>query len=72
MAQIGEMPPTRRPRDELEGELAQMLVAIERNYWREGSGWGSRFEGERLEVVQARAVIRRVRELAAREHRESS
>lgn len=39
-----------------------MLVRIERNYERETSGPGSRFEGKRLEVVQAEAVIRRVRE----------
>lgn len=48
--------------DELTEEIAQMLVAIEANYERETSAPGSRFEGQRLEVVQARAVIRRVRE----------
>lgn len=48
--------------DELTEEIAQMLVRIERNYERETSGPGSRFEGKRLEVVQALAVIRRVRE----------
>jgi hypothetical protein len=61
MVTIRPMPPTRAPRDDLEGEIANMLVAIEANYRREGSGWGSRFEGERLEVVQARAIIRRLR-----------
>jgi hypothetical protein len=48
--------------DELTEEIAGMLVRIERNYLRETSGPGSRFEGQRLEIVQARAVIRRVRE----------
>lgn len=48
--------------DELTEEIAQMLVRIEANYQRETSGPGSRFEGQRLEVAQARAVIRRVRE----------
>jgi hypothetical protein len=48
--------------DELIEEIAGMLVRIERNYERETSGPGSRFEGKRLEVVQAEAVIRRVRE----------
>lgn len=48
--------------EELAEEIAQMLVRIEANYQRETSGPGSRFEGQRLEVVQARAVIRRVRE----------
>jgi hypothetical protein len=57
---VEPMPPTRPPRNELERQIADMLVAIEVNYRREGSGRGSRFEGERLEVVQARAVIRRL------------
>lgn len=52
--------------DDLIEELAGMLVSIEANYQRETSGPGSRFEGQRLEVVQARAVLRRVREAAAR------
>lgn len=56
-----EMPPTKPAENALEEEVARLLVAIESNYYREGSGHGSRFEGERLEVVQARAVIRRVR-----------
>lgn len=42
-----------------------MLVRIERNYEREGSGPGSRFEGQRLEVVQARAMLRRVLQASA-------
>ena len=43
-----------------------MLIAIEANYERETSGPGSRFEGQRLEIVQARAVLRRIREIEAR------
>lgn len=57
------MPPTKPPANPLEEEIAHMLWAIETNYHREGTGYGSRFEGERLEVVQARAVIRRIREV---------
>jgi hypothetical protein len=48
--------------DELAEEIAQMLVRVEGNYQREGSGPGSRFEGQRLEVAQARRVIREIRE----------
>lgn len=59
----GKMPPTKPARDPREEEIASLLVAIEINYNREGTGYGSRFEGERLEVVQARAVIRRVLEM---------
>jgi hypothetical protein len=51
--------------DDLIGELAGMLERIEANYERETGGPGSRFEGQRLEVVQARAVLRRVRQIAA-------
>lgn len=61
MTTVGPMPPTKPPQSPLEEEIANMLIAIDGNYRREGSGYGSRFEGERLEVVQARAVIRRVR-----------
>lgn len=39
-----------------------MLVRIEYNYARETSGPGSRFGGKRLEIVQAEAVLRRIRE----------
>lgn len=56
-----KMPPTKPAADPLEDEIAWMLVKIEENYLSEGTNWGSRFEGERLEVVQARAVIRAVR-----------
>lgn len=60
------MPPTKAPATPLEAEIADMLWAIETNYNREGTGYGSRFAGERLEVVQARAVIRRIREVVDR------
>jgi hypothetical protein len=43
-------------------EVATGLWCIEGNYHREGSGPGSRFAGQRLEVVQARWALRRVRE----------
>jgi hypothetical protein len=46
----------------LAGEIAAMLVQIERNYDREGSGPGSRFEGRTREAVQAEAVLRRFAE----------
>jgi len=36
-----------------------MLCRIERNYEREGSGPGSRFEGRLLEDVQAEVMLRR-------------
>ena len=52
--------------DDLIEELAWMLTRIATNYQREGSGPGSRFAGQRLEVVQAGAVLRRIREVAAR------
>jgi hypothetical protein len=35
-----------------------MLMRIARNYEREGSGPGGRFEGRLLEDVQAAAVVR--------------
>jgi hypothetical protein len=50
-----------RPADLLVLEVADMLRRIERNYDREGSGPGSRFEGRLLEDVQAEAVVRHVR-----------
>jgi hypothetical protein len=56
--------PSASPADDFTEEIAAMLVAIERNYEREGSGPGSRFEGQRLEIIQARAVIRRVLQVA--------
>jgi hypothetical protein len=56
------MPPTKRDPDPLVEELADMFVRIETNYVREGTGHGSRFAGERLEVVQARAAIQHIRQ----------
>jgi len=50
-----------RPADPLVREVADMLVRIEANYQREGSGPGSRFEGLLLEDVQATAVTALVR-----------
>lgn len=47
-----------RPDDPLTRAVADMLARIERNYEREGSGPGSRFEGRLLEDVQAAAVVR--------------
>lgn len=47
-----------QPATELEERIAAMLYHIQCNYEREGTGVGSRFQGERLEIVQARAVIR--------------
>lgn len=49
----------------LVAEIADTLWRIEVNYNREGSGPGSRFEGQRCEVVQAAWVIRRMREETA-------
>ena len=50
-----------RPDDPLIRAVADTLRRIENNYGREGSGPGSRFEGELLEDVQARAVVAMVR-----------
>jgi hypothetical protein len=49
-----------RPEDPLTRELADGLARIERNYGREGSGPGSRFEGRLLEDVQAGWIVRTV------------
>lgn len=49
--------------DQLAEELSWAIAAIEANYDREGSGPGSRFEGQRLESVQVRWLLRRLREL---------
>ena len=54
-----------RPTDPLTLEIADMLRRIENNYWAEGSGPGSRFEGRLLEDVQAEAVLRRIDERTA-------
>jgi hypothetical protein len=52
----------KQPRTDLEREIAHALYAIQCNYEREGAGPGSRFEGEMLEVAQARYVIQRLRD----------
>jgi len=44
----------------MERALADGLARIERNYEREGSGPGSRFEGKLLEDVQAAWICRRL------------
>ena len=56
------VPPAPPDPDPLVREIAHTLYAIQCNYEREGTGPGSRFEGETLEQVQARYVVRRVRE----------
>lgn len=61
------MPPTKPPATSLEAEIADTFVRIENNYVRETTNYGSRFEGECLEVVQARWAIRRVRNSALAE-----
>lgn len=60
------VPPAPPDPDPLVEEIAQTLYSIEVNYEREGAGPGSRFEGETLERVQARYVVRRVRDHDAR------
>lgn len=56
-----------RPDDPLTRAVADALRRIEGNYEREGSGPGSRFEGQLLEDAQARRVIAMVRAQQARE-----
>ena len=53
-----ESPSKPRPTNEIVRYIADTLRHIEYNYQREGSGPGSRFEGELLEDVQARTIIR--------------
>jgi hypothetical protein len=50
-----------RPDDPLVIRISDGLAAITRNYEREGSGPGTRFEGRLLEDVQAEWVVREVR-----------
>lgn len=50
-----------RPADPLIRAVADTIRRTENNYLREGSGPGSRFEGELLEDVQARAAVSVVR-----------
>lgn len=49
--------PTVRPADPLAKEIGDRLHLVTRNYEREGSGPGSRFEGQLLEDVLAVAVM---------------
>jgi hypothetical protein len=55
---VVESPNKPRPPNPVIRYLADTLRHIEINYEREGSGPGSRFEGELLEDVQARTVLR--------------
>jgi hypothetical protein len=59
VAEARESPNKPRPADPLVREAAALLAAIERNYEREGSGPGSRFEGRLLEDVQADPAARK-------------
>jgi hypothetical protein len=68
VAEARESPNKPRPADPLVREAAALLAAIERNYEREGSGPGSRFEGRLLEDVQAEAVVRLAQDPAARKY----
>lgn len=67
MSTAAASPNEPRPSDPLVTAVADMLARIERNYDREGSGPGSRFEGRLLEDVQAKAVVNLVRSYAPRE-----
>lgn len=49
-----------RTREQLEEQLAQSLYSILANYQREGSGPGSRFEGQTVEAAQAKFAARTV------------
>lgn len=57
-----ESPNAPRPADPLTREVADALARVERNYEREGSGPGSRFEGRLLEDVQAELAVRMTRD----------
>lgn len=62
-AVVTESPSTPRPADPLVRQVADILARVARNYGREGSGPGSRFEGRLLEDVQADRVVRELRSL---------
>jgi hypothetical protein len=66
MAEVVNSPNKPRPSDPLIRTVADTLRRIENNYVREGSGPGSRFEGELLEDVQARTVVAMVRSVDGR------
>lgn len=54
-----------RPDDPLIIAVADTLMRAERNYLREGSGPGTRFEGQLLEDVQAKVAVSMVRAVVA-------
>lgn len=59
---VEEMPPTKRPDDPFVREMGDALWRIESNYYREGTGAGSRFAGQLLSDAQAEHVVRKTRE----------
>lgn len=58
---ITDSPNAPRPADELTRDIADGLRRIENNYTSEGSGPGSRFEGQLLEDAQATWALREMR-----------
>lgn len=68
MATVSDSPGKPRPSGPLAREVADMIARIERNYDREGSGPGSRFEGRLREDVQAVAVVAMAQGAAARKY----
>jgi hypothetical protein len=68
MATAQDSPNKPRPADPLTREIADALNRIERNYEREGSGPGSRFEGRLLEDVQAEYAVGHALGPAARKY----
>lgn len=54
-------PPAEPDPDPAVRDVADMLRRVQINYEREGAGPGSRFAGEMLETVQARAVVQHLR-----------
>lgn len=62
MSTVRDSPNVPRPGDALVLAVADALARVERNYGREGSGPGSRFEGRLLEDVQAELAVRMARE----------
>lgn len=58
---ITDSPNAPRPADELTRDIADGLRRIENNYTSEGSGPGSRFEGQLLEDAQAVWALREMR-----------
>jgi hypothetical protein len=62
MPDVTRSPNKPRPGDPLVLEIADGLRRIKNNYYSEGSGPGSRFDGRLLEDVQAEWAVRLVRE----------